>query len=271
MHYVILRDDDTCAYTPPACLERLYRPLLDRGLPVTLAAIPEVRTDVRTADGRLEGFLTAGSGPHIPTAPIGLSRELVGYICAEPGYRVAQHGCHHDLLEFGGSNQGELARRLDRGAGLLREAGFARPSAFVAPYDRLSRAAFVETASRFDVISTGWFEAGRVPLRWGAAYALKKLRHQPHWRAGGTYMLSHPGCLLSYQRPRAAMLASVRKAVEGAALTVLVLHWWEFFRGGEPDDELIDVLHEVADWLASRRDVRVVSFSDVARGTVPLS
>jgi hypothetical protein len=35
MHYVILRDDDTCAYTPPACLERLYRPFLERGMPVT--------------------------------------------------------------------------------------------------------------------------------------------------------------------------------------------------------------------------------------------
>jgi len=76
MHYVILRDDDTCAYTPAACLERLYRPLLDRGMPVNLATIPEVRTDVRTADGRLEGFLTAGSGPHVPIAPIGLAGGL---------------------------------------------------------------------------------------------------------------------------------------------------------------------------------------------------
>jgi hypothetical protein len=271
MHYVILRDDDTCAYTPHACLERLYRPFLGRGLPVTLATIPEVRTDIRTADGLLEGFITSGRGPQVPVAPIGLARELVGYIKSEPGYHVAQHGCHHDILEFGDSNRGELARRLDRGAGSLREAGFARPSAFVAPYDRLSRAAFVEAAARFGVVSTGWFEARRVPLRWGPAYALKKLAHRSHWRAGGTYLLSHPGCLLSFHRPRSDMLPSVRKAVEGASLTVLVLHWWEFFRGGEPDDELIDVLHEVADWLASRRDVRVVSFSDVARGTVPLS
>ena len=42
MRYVILRDDDTNALTPVACLERLYRPFLDRGLPVSLAAIPEV-------------------------------------------------------------------------------------------------------------------------------------------------------------------------------------------------------------------------------------
>jgi len=271
MHYVILRDDDTCAYTPPACLERLYRPCLERGMPVNLAVIPEVRTDVRTPDGRLEGFLAAGRGPDVPMAPIGADLGLVDYIRSEPGYHVAQHGCHHDMFEFGGSDRAELARRLDRGARVLLDAGIARPAAFVAPYDRLSRAAFVEVAARFEVISTGWFEARRVPLRWSAAYALKKLRRRPHWRAGGKYLLSHPGCLLSYTRPHAGMLESVRRAVEGATLTVLVSHWWEFFRDGRPDVRLIDVLHEEAAWLASRPDVRVVSFRDVAGGGVPIS
>jgi hypothetical protein len=89
MHYVILRDDDTCAFTPAACLERIYRPFLDRGMPVNLAAIPEVRTNVRTPDGRLEGYLTSGRGPDIPLAPIGLARELVDYIKSEPGYHLA--------------------------------------------------------------------------------------------------------------------------------------------------------------------------------------
>jgi hypothetical protein len=270
MHYVILRDDDTCAYTPSACLERLYRPFLERGMPVNLATIPEVRTDVRTPDGKLEGFLTAGNGPHIPTAPIGLARELVDYIRSEPGFRVVQHGCHHDMFEFGSSNRCDLARKLDRGAVALREAGFAEQPAFVAPYDRLSRTAFVEVAARFEVISTGWFEARRVPLSWAAAYALKKLARRPHWRAHGTYLLSHPGCLLSFHRPRGEMLPSVRHAVLGASLTVLVMHWWEFFRDGVPDEELIGVLHEVAGWLSSRSDIRLVSFEDVARGTVPL-
>jgi hypothetical protein len=270
MRYVILRDDDTSAYTPPACLERLYRPFLERGMPVNLATIPEVRTDVKTADGRLEGFLTAGRGPHIPTVPIGVADGLVDYIRSEPGYRVVQHGCHHDMFEFGGSNRGDLARKLDRGAGILNEARFERQPAFVAPYDRLSREAFVEVAARFDVVSTGWFEARRVPLRWAASYALKKLSRRPHWRAHGTYLLSHPGCLLSFHRQRDGMLPSVRSAVEAASLTVLVMHWWEFFRDGVPDEKLIGVLHEVAAWLSSRSDIRVVSFGDVARGAVPI-
>ncbi len=271
MHYVILRDDDTNALTPPACLERIYRPFLDRGMPVNLAVIPEVRTDVRTPDGRLEEYLTVGGAPDPRLAPIGQGQALTAYLKAEPGYHVAQHGCHHDLFEFGGSGRPELACRLERGAEVLREAGFAHPAAFVAPYDRLSREAFIEVASRFGVISTGWFEARRLPRRWWASYAFMKLRKRRHWRAGGDCLLSHPGCLLSYHRPHGGMLESVRRAVEGGTLTVLVSHWWEFFRGGVPDEALIGVMHEVAGWLASRPDIRVVSFGDVAGGRVPIS
>jgi hypothetical protein len=110
-----------------------------------------------------------------------------------------------------------------------------------------------------------------VPAWWFPSYFVKKLARRPHWRAGRSVLLSHPGCLLSFHRPRAGMLASVRRAVEGAGLTVLVNHWWEFFREGKADEELIGVLHEVAGWVASRPDIQVVSFADVARGGVPLS
>lgn len=270
MHTVILRDDDTCAATPRGCLERLYRPFLDRGLPVNLAVIPEVRTDVRTPDGQLEGFLTSGRLTQGRLAPMADNPELVDYLRAEPLYHVLQHGCHHDYLEFGTTDRLEIRRRLDQGAQRLREAGFERPATFVAPYDRMSRTAYTEIAARFDVISTGWFEAGRMPLAWWPQYAWKKLRCRPHWRAGPTTLLSHPGCLLSFQRPKADMMATVRRSVESRSLTVLVTHWWEYFRGRVPDDAFIAVLHEVAAWLSSRRDIRVVSFRDVARGTVML-
>ncbi len=268
MHTVILRDDDTCAFTPRTCLERLYRPFLDRGLPVNLAVIPEVRTAVRTPDGKLEGFLTAGGSWSGPLASIADNRELVHYLRAEKGYQIVQHGCHHDYLEFGGVDRTELARRLDRGAKCLREAGFARPAAFVAPYDRMSRAAYLEVAARFPVISTGWFEAGRMPVRWWPEYALKKISRRPHWRAGRTTLLSHPGCLLSFHRPYAEMFAAVRRDIESRALTVVVTHWWEYFREGKPDDTFIAVLHEVAEWLASRADIRVVAFGEVANVSV---
>lgn len=271
MHYVILRDDDTCAVTPAAFLEKMYRPFLDRGLPVNLATIPEVRTTVTLPDGRPEGFLSAGWRTPAELAPLAEHRELVEYLRSEPGYHLVQHGCHHDYFEFGSTDRAELARRLDGGAERLREAGFERPMAFVAPYDRISRVAYTELAERFKVISTGWFELGRVPLSWWPGYFSKKASGHPHWRHGQTALLSHPGCMLSYHRPYPPMLGTVQRAIERSTLTVVVTHWWEYFREGIADRDFLDVLHEVAAWLASRRDIKVVTFDAVARGEVPLN
>jgi len=75
MRCVILRDDDTSALTPADCLERLYRPFHDRGLPVNLAVIPHVRTDVTMPDGRPEGFLVGKRGGLPPALTIGSNRE----------------------------------------------------------------------------------------------------------------------------------------------------------------------------------------------------
>jgi hypothetical protein len=49
-----------------------------------------------------------------------------------------------------------------------------------------------------------------------------------------------------------------------------VTHWWEFFRGGEPDQKFIRVLHDTARYLAGNEEIKVVSFEDVALGKVPL-
>src|SRR5436309_2420389 len=78
MRYVILRDDDANALTPIDCLERLYRPWLDRGLPVNLAVIPNVRTDVTTPDHKPEGFLLGHNGA-AQALPVGRNEKLVAY------------------------------------------------------------------------------------------------------------------------------------------------------------------------------------------------
>ena len=80
MRYVILRDDDTNALTPIDCLDALYRPFLDRGLPVNLAVIPEVDTKALTPDGVPEGFLFAKNGARARRVPINDHPELVKYL-----------------------------------------------------------------------------------------------------------------------------------------------------------------------------------------------
>lgn len=269
MHYVILRDDDTCALTPVECLEALYRPFLDQGLPVNLAVIPNVCTDARQLNGQREGFLQFNTGSSTPFIPIGQNRPLVDYLLGEPLYHVLHHGYDHSLHEFQ-CDAAQAAHRLSAGAQRLQAAGFPTPHAFVAPYDRFSAESIRTVAARYPVISTGWFEWRRLPPTWWPAYLLKKLRRRPHWKIHDTLLLSHPGCLLSHHRPLAGMFESIRQAVETQPLTVLVTHWWEYFRDTRPDRDFMATLHRTADYLANRRDIRVISFSDLATGRVTL-
>jgi peptidoglycan/xylan/chitin deacetylase (PgdA/CDA1 family) len=316
MHYVIIRDDDTNALTPVECLERLYRPFLDRGLPVNLAVIPEVATDTRTPDGELEGYLLRNhpepavatiSGPPAVSqserfsgagdqdrvfikrfkgssvvqdglvqpltrshrfVPIGEQSELTRYLLDNPLYHILQHGCHHEYLEFDALPRPEIAARLRQGTERLLEAGFPKPETFVAPYDRLSRESFTEVARRFRVLSTGWYELRRLPRPWWPNYVLKKLCGKAHWQIGGTMLLSHPGCMLSYIHPPDTILSRIKEYVESHRVTVLVTHWWEYFRNGQPDEPFIEVLHETARYLATHPDIKVVSFAQVAKGEV---
>jgi hypothetical protein len=271
MRYVIIRDDDTNALTPVECLERLYRPFLQRGLPVNLATIPEVSTRATMIDGRREGFLPAQNLGDSPTVPIGANRELVRYLLANPGYHIVQHGCHHDYLEFDCPVQAEAIRRLEQGTVRILEAGFPHPKTFVAPYDKLSRSSLQAVAERFRVLSTGWYELRRLPYSWWPGYLKKKWRGTPHWQMGSTLLLSHPGCLLSYHRSFSTALQGIVRCLQTNQVTVLVTHWWEYFRTGQPDEPFIDFLHETLRHIAKRPDVKVISFDQIASGEIPLN
>ena len=263
MRYVILRDDDTNALTPIECLERLYRPFLDRGLPVNLAVIPAVRTDTLNLQGFREGYLLANGGELPKVLSIADNRPLVHYLRANAGYHVVQHGCQHSLFEFDSQNEADVVQRLELGTAMLKAAGFPPSKTFVAPYDRLSRVSYNEVAKRFRVLSTGWFERRRLPAVWRPRYIFNKLLHRPHWKTGQTLMLTHPGCLLSYQRPLETMLDEVKRSIESRQVTVLVTHWWEYFRGGKADEAFIRVLHQVADFLADDPEIEVIAFDDL--------
>src|SRR5215831_13088282 len=115
MRYVIIRDDDTNASTPIECLETLYRPWLDRGMPINLALIPEVSLSAHRADGRKEQFLFNTNGGTSRTLPIAENNNLVRYLLENRGYHIVQHGLHHDYLEFDRESSPELATRIERG------------------------------------------------------------------------------------------------------------------------------------------------------------
>lgn len=270
MNYVILRDDDTSAVTPTHVLESLYRPFLDRGLPIQLSVIPNVNTRATLPDGRPEWYLPNDPSGHPATLPIGEHRELVSYLRSNPGYGIVQHGLEHTFQEFLAADEDRARRSLSQGADLLAAAGLGRPSAFVAPQDRISPPAMRVLAERFRVVSTCWFEPRQVAASWWPAYLAKKALARPHWHAGSCAMLSHPGSLLTHTSDPQAQFDTLRRQIRSHHLTVVVTHWWEYYRREQYDPAMLGLLHDTADWLSAARNVRVVSFDDVARGVVPL-
>ena len=269
--YVIIRDDDTNASTPIECLETLYRPWLDRGLPINLALIPEVTLAAQTAEGKKEQFLFGTNGDTSKTLPIAENKDLVRYLLKNPGYHILQHGLHHDYLEFDRESPSELASRIDRGARRLAEAGFPPAKTFVAPYDKISRPGYKLLVKHFDIISTGWFERKRLPQTWWPKYAFKQWSSAPHWRVGRTLLLSHPGCLLSCYRDYRATFPEIKSRVNTQPVTVLVNHWWEYFRDGKTDHAFLAFLHEVLDYLAGNKAIKVIPFSALLTEPIDLN
>ncbi len=274
MKYVLIRDDDTNATTPVAALERLFRPFLERSLPVNLAVIPAVATHATSLRGEPERFVHGPRAGKHGYVPIGQSSGLVSYLRSEPGFCIAQHGLHHEIVdghfELDSDDARDVAARLDRGKELLAEAGLGPATAFVAPQDSVTRVAVREILRRYAVFSTGYFDLARVPRRWWPWYLYtKKVRGEPHWRTVRTHLLTHPGCKLTAAVDPATMLATVEAEIASRETTVIVSHWCEYFDAdGRERSALVDVLHELARRLASRTDVRVVTFDHLARTTL---
>ena len=67
------------------------------------------------------------------------------------------------------------------------------------------------------------------------------------------------------------MLDEIKRSIGQRQLTVLVAHWWEFFREQQPDEPFIRILHELAEYLGGVNDIQVVAFRQVAQRQFPLN
>lgn len=263
MKYVIIRDDDTNAFTPIEYLEKLYRPFLQKGLPINLAVIPNVKTQVFLPNNELEYFLPRNVPVTSDRLSIGTNQALVRYLLENKGYCIAQHGYDHKRDEFECHDSQEIIFRITEGKRHLAEAGFPDSNAFVAPYDKISRASYKELAKYFPIISTNFFEKARLPFSWWPNYFIAKALHKPHWKNRQTLLLSHPSAYLSSFRPYHTIWDEMIKTVENSTLTVLLTHWWEYFKDGDDGQRLINLLHRAADYFAASSHIKVISFDDL--------
>ena len=59
------------------------------------------------------------------------------------------------------------------------------------------------------------------------------------------------------------MKQSISELVSRQELTVLVTHWWEYFRDGKPDETFIAVLQETVAELTKMPEVKLIAFDDL--------
>ena len=117
----------------------------------------------------------------------------------------------------------------------------------------------------------GLVRVGTSPDGLVAELFLEKAAPGAALESGKDTALSHPGCLLSCFRSYDKMLQGILAHIQRQQVTVLVTHWWEYFRAGVPDDTFIDFLHETAHYLANNPNLKVISFSELVSGRIRLN
>jgi Uncharacterized protein conserved in bacteria (DUF2334) len=268
MKYVIIRDDDANATTPVSWIEPLYRPFLDHGLPVHLAMIPCVQMDIRRLDGQREGFLADHNLNGKTRRSIEENPALLDYVRHNAEYVPVLHGFTHAFVdgtyEFNRDEPTDIAQRLERGLAIFRAAGLGRPAAFVAPQDQFSRTSVREAMKRFRVLSMQYLSRRQLPRRYWPSYLARKVfSSRRHFRLGRAIALTHPGCLLSRDKPIPGMLEKLIQNLRPNEVTVIVSHHWEYFRAdGSKNQPFVDVLHAFAHHLANDQDIRVIRMDE---------
>ena len=258
---VAIRDDDTCYFTAPATLERVYHDVWDQ-VPVCLATVPCAI-----------GYERAGIPPEHwrsgEAFPLERNRELVPFLkeaLARRRVTVALHGYTHqdyrDGFEFQAAPDPE--RRVRDGLRVLTDTLGAPISVFVPPHNALSRRG-LEAVSAAGLNLLGSFLSFRPSLRPWDRYTLANWWRVRAYRAstGRTradqFVYPH---VLRYRRHAEfgchslvpgttfeTLVAAFDEARRAAGDFCLATHYWEV------DATLKDVMRRFLDHVARVPDV----------------
>ena len=273
--FILLRDDDANFFTSPAALEQEYGFLFQRGLPLNFSVIPLVNTAATTQSkdfgpDTYEPFLPPDVAGPDQTYSLADNQPLVNFLQKLPNKEILQHGCEHkgdrQLYEFEATAPELLRCKLALGGDILAAAFGRRPTVFVAPQDQLSTPAYAMVAEQFQVLSLGWIDRRRLPIKLWPAYFSMKLRQRNYCRDRWHDLLitQHPGCVFSPFRNTRTELARLDDYVRRHDFTVIVSHHWEFFdRHGQWRQELHDLFkHKM---LELAQACTFITFSELAR------
>ncbi len=261
---VAIRDDDTCYFTSPAELERVYGGIWDHA-PVCLATIPFAKGYESPAVPR--AFWRSGEAFALErnTAISAFLRELV----ARDRASIALHGYTHE--DFAGGWEFQAApdpdRRVRHGLEYLRELLAAPVSIFVPPHNALSKRGLAAvSAAGLNLLGSflsfhparrpmeartlaNWFRVQRFRARTRRTrldpmvypFVLRYARHAEF----GCHSLV-PGTALP------SLMAAFEEARSVGGNFCLATHYWEV------DDRLSGILSDFLAYVTRYSDVRFV-------------
>jgi predicted deacetylase len=266
---VALRDDDTCYFTPPEALERVYHDVWDR-VPVCLATVPFAIGYERAGIPREHWQ----SGDAFALDRNGALVSALEALMASRRATIALHGYTHqdypDGFEFQAAP--DLERRVHDGLRYLRDTLGAAISVFVPPHNALSKRGLeAVSAARLNVLGSflsfrpsmrpwdrhtpgNWWRVSRYRASTGRAktdrfvypHALRFRRHAEF----GCHSLV-PGTTID------ALTSGFDEARRAGGNFCLATHYWEV------DDALKGVMVRFLDYAAQHADVRFVAAEEL--------
>ena len=274
MKHVLIRDDDLCFFSEPERVEEIYGFIFDRALPSNFSVIPNADASARTNS---TDFGPGTYEPFIPEVYYGRNEcfsvlenpRLTAYLREKPGVEILQHGyCHGGTpgnYEFEDTDRARVAEKIRAGAAILEEAFGKAPTTFVAPQDKYSRASLLEIQEHFDTFSLGWLDRSRLPAALLPAYFWMKLWGKNTMGASRLTCIEHPGVIFSRFKDTEAELARFHRYMKSHPVTVLVLHHWEFYEGGQLNRPLHQKFKDLVNSLADSEQCRFINFRDLSK------
>ena len=266
---VAIRDDDTCYFTAPERLARVYHDVWDR-VPVCLATVPFAIGYERSGIPREHWH----SGQAFPLAQNAELTAMLGQLVGARRVTVALHGFTHqdfpDGYEFQAAPDPE--RRVREGLGYLRKTLGAEISLFVPPHNALSKRGLA-AVGRAGLNILGSFLSFRPSMRpwdrrtaanWWRVAAFRRatgrgradrlvyphvLRYADHGEFGCHSLI--PGTALD------ELIAGFEEARRAGGDFCLATHYWEV------SDAMKGVLLRFLDHAAQYADVRFVAAEEL--------
>jgi hypothetical protein len=276
--YIILREDDVNATTKPEYIERVYEPLIKRGIPINVAVIPSVYCANKLPEGhplltrqKYYAYIQESEGEN-KYLNINEAKRLVSFLNRE-NFEILQHGYSHerihDCYEFGITDSKELESRVLEGKHILEDSFGKVPRFFVAPHEYFSKEGFKVITKNFTgtfIYHTSKLSFLRtLPADFYLPYLSQKTMGRDFYFFKDKFMaLDTHGFYLLPHSKGIDVLKFAQRLIQRLKIVVIVNHYWQY----SSDNDLIKSWFDLLEFLI-KGNCRFISCSGLYEKLCP--